>query len=172
VELKSQQKQEILFFSALSQLILWPIQTHIWQVPGALTLVIKQQWYESENSLPHSAKVKNEWIYKSTPPYMPSWCVPGQLEVTILWNYYGWVVTILRTCGYDHNCIESSSSSTKCVRFTKTKFATRVIPKVMSTVTQLATLQHQTIEYCLVGGASCCHIFEWGIASVACIMWL
>jgi len=101
--------------------------------------VIKQQWYESENSLPYSAEVKNEWIYTSTPPYMPSWCVPGQLEVTVLRNYYGWVVTILRTCGYDYNCIESSSkkpkpSSTKCVQFTKTKFATRVIPKVMSNV--------------------------------------
>ena len=117
-----------LLFSTPSQLILLLIQMHIQQVPGALTLVIKQQWYESENSLPHSGKVKNEWIYTSTLPYMPSWCVPGQLMVTILWNYYGWVVTIVRTCGHDQNCIESSSnkpktSSTKCVWFTKTKFA-------------------------------------------------
>lgn len=128
VRLKSQQEQEILLFSTTFQLILWPIQMYIWQVPWALTLVIKQQWYESENSPPHSAEVKNEWIYTSTLPYMPSWCVPGQLEVIILWNDYGWVVTILRTCGYDHNCIESSSkkpkiSSTKCGWFTKTKFA-------------------------------------------------
>jgi len=113
VGLKSQKKQEILLFSTLSQLTLWPIQMHIRQVPGALTLVIKQQWYESENSFPHSAEVKNEWIHTSTPPYMPSWCVPGQLEVTTVWNYYGLVVTILRTCGYDHNCIESSFKKPK-----------------------------------------------------------
>jgi hypothetical protein len=78
-------------FSTPSQLILWPIQMHIWQ-----------QWYESENSLPHSAEVKNEWIYTSTAPYITSWCVPEQLAFTIVRNYYGWVVTILRTRGYDH----------------------------------------------------------------------
>ena len=37
---------------------------------------------------------------------------------------------------------------------------TRVIPKVMSNVAQLATLQHQMIEYRLVGDANYCHIFE------------
>jgi hypothetical protein len=35
---------------------------------------------------------------------------------------------------------------------------TSVILKVMSNVAQLATLQYQTIEYRLVGGAKYCHI--------------
>ena len=48
---------------------------------------------------------------------------------------------------------------------------TRVIPKVMRNVAYLATLQHQTIEYRLVGGVNYCHSFEWGMASVACITW-
>jgi len=33
-------------------------------------------------------------------------------------------------------------------------------PKVMNNVASLATPQHQTIEYRLVGGANYCHIFE------------
>jgi len=33
-------------------------------------------------------------------------------------------------------------------------------PKVMNNVASLATPQHQTIEYHLVGGANYCHIFE------------
>ena len=37
---------------------------------------------------------------------------------------------------------------------------TRVIPKVMINVAQLATLQHQTIEDRLVDDANYCHIFE------------
>ena len=36
----------------------------------------------------------------------------------------------------------------------------RVIQKVMSNVVQLATLQHQTTEYRLVGSTNYCHIFE------------
>jgi hypothetical protein len=37
---------------------------------------------------------------------------------------------------------------------------TKVIPKVMSDVAWLATLQNQMIEYRLVGGANFCHVFE------------
>ena len=37
---------------------------------------------------------------------------------------------------------------------------TRVIPKVTSNVAKWATLQHQTIEYRLVGDANYCRIFE------------
>jgi hypothetical protein len=44
-------------------------QRPIQWVPGALSLGIKREEREADQSLPASAEVKNIWIYTSSPPY-------------------------------------------------------------------------------------------------------
>jgi len=58
----------IFLFTAVSTLALGPTQPPIWLVLRAVTLGVKQPKREADHSPPSSAKVKNEWIYTSTPP--------------------------------------------------------------------------------------------------------
>jgi len=58
------------------RMALRPTQPLIQLVPGALSLGIKRLGREADHSLPSSAKVKNAWIYTSTPQYVCMvWCL-------------------------------------------------------------------------------------------------
>jgi hypothetical protein len=59
-------------FSTSFRSALWSTQSPIQSVPG-----VKRPGSEADHSPPASAKVKNMWIYTSTPPYtfMVSWLV-------------------------------------------------------------------------------------------------
>jgi hypothetical protein len=66
---------------------------HLWFPPNLLNngyrvpfLAIKQLGREVSCTLPLSAKVKNEWIYISDPPYKPSWRAEGKLYFFRLFN--------------------------------------------------------------------------------------
>ena len=50
----------------------------ILQVPGALSLVVKQPGHEAHHSPPPCVEVKNEWSCTSTPP-VSSWHAERQL---------------------------------------------------------------------------------------------
>jgi hypothetical protein len=58
------------FFSTLSRLAVWPMQTPIQWVPGALSLVVKWLGLEADHSPPASAEVKETRIYTATSPYV------------------------------------------------------------------------------------------------------
>jgi hypothetical protein len=51
-----------------SRPVLEPTQSPIQFVPEALSQVVKQPEYEADHSLPTGAKVKQTWLYTSTPP--------------------------------------------------------------------------------------------------------
>jgi hypothetical protein len=55
--------------STSSRPALGPTQPRIQWVPGALSPGVKLPGREADNSTPASAKVKNMWIYTSTPAY-------------------------------------------------------------------------------------------------------
>jgi hypothetical protein len=59
-----------------SPLDLGPIQASIKWVPGALFLRVKWAGREADHSPVSSNKVKNMWIYTSTPAYvLMAWCL-------------------------------------------------------------------------------------------------
>ena len=60
--------QKILFSKA-SRPALGHNQPPIQSVPGEFSLVVKWLGYEADHLCQSSAKVKNDWIYNSTPPY-------------------------------------------------------------------------------------------------------
>jgi len=62
--------QGFFLLATTSGLALGPIQPPIQEVPGALSPGVKQLEPEAEHSPPSSAKIKNEWSYTSTPPYV------------------------------------------------------------------------------------------------------
>jgi hypothetical protein len=56
-------------------------QLPIQWISGVLSVGEKQLGQEVNQSPPSSTKVKNEWSYNSTLPYMPSWCGQGQVHL-------------------------------------------------------------------------------------------
>jgi len=48
--------------------VLGPTQPPIQQVPGALSLGVKQWGHEASHSPPYRLEAKNAWSYTSTPP--------------------------------------------------------------------------------------------------------
>jgi hypothetical protein len=58
-----------LYFSTLSRLALGLTQPPIQWVPGALSLGVKQQGREADQSPPVIAEVKKLYIYINTPSY-------------------------------------------------------------------------------------------------------
>jgi hypothetical protein len=56
--------------------VLGPTQSPNQLEPGALSPGVKRQVYESDNSPPSNAELKNAWIYISTTPYvLMMWCL-------------------------------------------------------------------------------------------------
>jgi hypothetical protein len=56
--------------------LLGPTHPPIQWVPGALSPGVKQSGHKADNSHPFSSKVKNTWMYTSTPPYVVMvWCL-------------------------------------------------------------------------------------------------
>jgi hypothetical protein len=57
------------FFSTSPRPSLGPTQPPIQRVTGAFTPGVDRPGLEADHSPPTSAKVKNMWMYTSTPPY-------------------------------------------------------------------------------------------------------
>jgi hypothetical protein len=66
---KSQHRQEINLLSKTSRLTLRPTQPPIQWAMDMLSMVVKQLQREPAHSSSSRAKVKNEWLYTSAPPY-------------------------------------------------------------------------------------------------------
>jgi hypothetical protein len=61
---------KIFLLSTSSRPVLEPTKLFIQWIPEALSQRIKWPGQEADHSLPTSVKVKNMWIYTSTPPYI------------------------------------------------------------------------------------------------------
>jgi hypothetical protein len=61
---------KIFLLSTSSRLGLGPTHTPIQWIWGAFSLGVKQTGHETDHSPPTSAKVKNMWMYASTPSYV------------------------------------------------------------------------------------------------------
>jgi len=66
----SQQGQGIVLFTMTSRLVLGLTEPPVQWVPGVLSPGVKWPGNEADHSLPSNAKVKNEWSYTSTLPYV------------------------------------------------------------------------------------------------------
>jgi hypothetical protein len=64
----------ISFLSTSSRPVLMPTQHPIQWVLGALPPGVKRPRHDADHSLPTIAKVRNMWIYTSTPPYVRMAC--------------------------------------------------------------------------------------------------
>jgi hypothetical protein len=67
LEFDSRRGLEFFLFTTASRTALGPTQPPIQWVPGARSLGVKRPGYETDNSLPSSAEVKNAWNYNATP---------------------------------------------------------------------------------------------------------
>jgi hypothetical protein len=60
----------------MSRPALWPTQSPIQWLPGALFPVVKHLGSEADHSLPSSAEIRNVWCYTPTPHYVfLVWCL-------------------------------------------------------------------------------------------------
>jgi hypothetical protein len=75
----SQQGQEIFLLSNTSRLAQGAHPHLLFNGYWVSSSRIKLAWHEADHLPPSSAKVKNEWIYTSTPPCMTLWCTQAQL---------------------------------------------------------------------------------------------
>jgi hypothetical protein len=109
------QRVGIFLFATAFRPALGPTQPPIQWVPRALSLGVKRQERETDDSSPSSAYVKNAWSYTSTFPIRPSTILPFNLSPNVTHLHLEGMGPLARSAPIGDTCNRHGGNE-KCVR--------------------------------------------------------